>query len=356
MNTTHSQLSENTLLMTADQLRQTLSQTSSEQLQALVSSINDQHDAQWKEKLLATFNALTTPNQLETVAGALTPVQARYLLEKTPEWGITKLPPLMAGLPPAVFPEILLEATPQILQSLKQIAVTEPLQHQLTVLQHEMTLFTEKLTATLMLKEQERFNLIPSEMGLKERSLTENQLSDLVAASLYLLKILDQALAVAWNSERTDLIESLSSLKEHCLKTLQPAIGQPRTEESAPTGLYALLEESFNRVYSDPNNPSDPQSLRDDDPVMEALAKFSIWYLEDYFDIGLISSVRDKSSLELNPEQFSEGKCIEHRRKLFLEAQDKLATKGLVTVRDLKAHRIFSKKSLLDYLGGVSPI
>jgi len=100
------------------------------------------------------------------------------------------------------------------------------------------------------------------------------------------LATLNKALQLAWNSNRVDLIEKLSTAKETCQKFVISIIGHPRHAVNPPTGLYARLEARLNAVFGNPSDPNDIEAAGNDEPAMEALVKFSIWYLKDYWDLG----------------------------------------------------------------------
>jgi len=132
-----------------------------------------------------------------------------------------------------------------------------------------------------------------------------------------------------------------------CQKALILVVGQPRTPTEPPTGMYEFLERHLKEVFG---HPSDPDVLKDEDSPLEALGKFSIWHLEDYWDAGLLPKIANKEGLHLDPLEFSEETCENHRRKLLLEVQNNLETLGLTNVGAFKAAGLWSPKLFKEYV------
>ena len=160
----------------------------------------------------------------------------------------------------------------------------------------------------------------------------------------------NKALAIAWNTNRLDLIESFSKVKDSCQKYTAYGIGEPKTLRAAATGLYGKLDQSLFAVFGDPKDPSDLEALKETEPAMEALVKFSVWYLKDYWEMGLLPSVTNQEDLDLNMEQHTETERAAYREKLFNEVKKNLQKIGLFSVSDLKKAHIFSKKTLHEYI------
>ena len=90
--------------------------------------------------------------------------------------------------------------------------------------------------------------------------------------------------------------------------------------------------------------------MKDDEPAVEGLVKFSVWYLKDYWELGLLPGVEKQADLDIDMEKHTEAERAEYREKLFTLARDTLDQVGLSTVGDLKNAFIFSKQTLQEYI------
>lgn len=127
-------------------------------------------------------------------------------------------------------------------------------------------------------------------------------------------------------------------------------VGIPRCNGAQATGLFALLEQKLNAVYGNPLDPNDIEALDNSDPAIDALVKFSVWYLRDYWEIGLLPMVKNERDLDLSSRRYSERNRAEHREKLFVMVQENLERLGLDKVKDLKKARIYSRETLQDFI------
>ena len=128
-------------------------------------------------------------------------------------------------------------------------------------------------------------------------------------------------------------------------------IGFPGNDYILPKGLYAKFEEKLNTIYSGFNHG---EGLLDEDPAIEALANLSIWYLQDYWELGLLPEISNIQQLDLDPKHYNESERSDFKADLFLKVRKNLESKGLKTVFDLKSNQIFSKGMLKNYLSSKS--
>ena len=273
--------------------------------------------------------------QFESMAQSLT---ARQFLEMitdslTPEG----LSPLLVGLNPYVFYETLLNMTPVQLSVLKRESSTEPLQHQILLFIH----FCEQYEQT----DEIQIYALEQQIEALPLNLLRNQdIQDLIEQiEACLLKCqerelaIDRALELVWNAKRGDLLEKLSLIKERLQRQRVMRLGQA----SPSTGIYQLLNQKLSRVYqSDLTGP-----LQDSDPSFDGLALLSIWYLQDYWDVGLLPAIKQWGELAAKP-----GEKLEQRDHLLEEVTKNLQKLNLETVGDLKRAGIFSKPMLIDYV------
>lgn len=258
-----------------------------------------------------------------------------------------KIPSLFTDISTQTFTEVLKQASEIHMAVLKKYAIAESLQYQLLLFCHGSAERLGGLERELISIEEEIADLDPNETGIKEKEAIEKRIHSLALQEQDYIKVMDKALAIAWNCERLDLIDCLSNAKERHQKVLLNLL---KNDINAETNLYKILERHLHAIYGQPSNPADIQALKDEDPSIEALAKFGIWYLEDYFAIGLLPEVNELSQLELSPSHYKEEERIAHRRLLFQSARKELERLGLTTVSDLKKASIFSKRSLHEWI------
>lgn len=300
--------------------------------------------------LFDAINQISDPHSLEITGSALSLPQFLALLDHE---GINtlheKLSPLFVGMTTATFRALLENASQSQLKLLKQEAVTEPLQHQLTLLTDTLSNDVIAFGNDIFTKELELNTLPLAEITPADIQAHMNDIESLAEKGLDLLPIFNKALTIAWHTNRTDLIEHLSYAKEFCQKSIADVVGSARTPDHSPSGLWAILEKRLNSVYEEFEGST--KTLQDDVPAMEALSKFSVWYLKDYWEIGLLPQVAGPAELELNPETHPEKECLEYREGLVLAAKHKLEQLGLFTLADLKKAQIYSRKALQGYIG-----
>jgi len=254
----------------------------------------------------------------------------------------SKLLPLLVGMPNSVFVQVLHQANPEVLNFLKLEGVIEPIQHHLTLLADTVEKQDNEIGTSLMIMGQEISQLDVSTIRRSDLQKMRKQLETKREYYLNTIALASKALAIAWNTNRLDLIEQFTKIKERCLSALHDFIGTPGKDDNPGTGMYGLLEQTLSAVYSE------SPELKDSDPATEALAQFSIWYLRDYWSLGLLPSIKHEEDLELNTED--ELAKRDHRQKLFAAVQESLNRLGIGTVGDLKKVEIFSKNLLEDHI------
>lgn len=302
------------------------------------------------EELIANVAALSAA-QLEAAGRNLSLAQAYALLDYAAEsdpqfhW---KLSPILVGLPQGLFSQILMAASPRQLEILKLEAVTEPVQHQMTLITHEITHQLPQVVDQLDQVSVD-ISLLPIGAQVKDPSLLRKQLKEMAAWHESTVQMISKVLVLAWNSNRPDLIDKLSHAKEWCQKLIA-AIGKPLTPFGEAQGLFARLEENLQAVYNHPSASGTIEASDDDEPAIEGLTKLSFWYLKDYHQVGLLPAISDAALLDLDPASHSEQERLDHRERLMQAVTNNLAKIGLSTVLDLKKAGIFSREALQAYI------
>ncbi len=261
-----------------------------------------------------------------------------------------KLSSLLVGLPHALMRQFLLAATPQQLKPFLSETSGEPLLHQLNLTVHEEEHRLEEIARETLATEEAILTLDFTHATYAQISLIFQRLASLSDLCRESMQLLEKALLLAWNCPRRDLIERLSTLKERFQRYDSQMVGAPARESKPASGLYFALQQQFDRVYHSASQPMQIDALHDDEPAIEALAKFSIWYLEDYYAIGLLPSLHSLEELNQQLKKLSKEERSAYRSSKFMEAKQTLESAGLSTVKDLKRSHIFSAAALKDYL------
>lgn len=257
--------------------------------------------------------------------------------EKYDSW---KLAPLFVGMPHQLFIDFIQNATSKNMELLYFEASIEPVQHHLTLLAHELNFQIPLYIEQLINLEKTIVQLDVKDLSTNDVDAFYHQIHQFANRYEEDLDKINKTLSLAWKTHRTDLIEKLGATKEMSLKYFGLILGSPGTNNTQPTGLYAKLEEHLNSVFGNPNDPHDIEAVSNDEPSLEALAKLSVWYLKDYRKIGLLPEIQEIDQLERE----------DLKEILIQKVRENLEKIGLRTVGDLKKAKIFSKKSLQEYI------
>ncbi len=273
--------------------------------------------------LLEKFLSLREIKDLEQLGKELDAKELGSLLKACKETGgqEERLSPLLVGVTPEIFATLLAQGDEKVLTLLKQEAKREPLCHHLTVFAHEVGRWLTQIGAVLA-------ELTGQIQWLRARILEKEDLQP-IEQKLYeteysLHKILHSvkcALSLGWNTDRADLVKELSCNKDFCLYEL-------KNVEIVRDLLNSLVASVFTTL----------PPAADDDPAIEGLHKLAIWYLKDYWDLGLLPhlSEHEAHGNDLTPH--------------LVKIQENLQKAGLFKVSDLKRLKITSKQSLTSYL------
>ncbi|CUI16476.1 Conserved hypothetical protein [Candidatus Protochlamydia naegleriophila] len=302
-------------------------------------------------KLSHILEQVNESNRLESFARGLSTNQFLMILEhlsQTPSLK-HKLSPLLVGLPSPIFLQTLEKINPLFLNCLKHESMTEPLQHLLTLFIHDCEHLLQTTHESVVNHMRLIHELQPQTLSFEELEDLEAQIFKLHQVLIARLEAINHAQAILWNANRIDLIDKLSQLKEQFFFLLKQIGHASDTEPAA--GLYQALEEHLAQIFTaaDPSLDIDT-SLQDEDSALEGFTKFSIWYFKDYWELGLLPSLKQAEQLELDPATHSEQELLNHRQQLFMAVQESLDKLKLSSVRDLKKARIFSKSLLEHYI------
>lgn len=324
-----------------------------EQVGAITLLLHAHHESHWREKLTLLIENLKETKSLEAVGRNLSLTQALHLLDefsKKEQGHLWKLSPLLVGMSHRLFSQILISTSQQHIQTLKQEVMAEPLQHHLTVTVHEITHQIPEFLVRLNTLEREIESIKASEIGHIELKTLTHKIEDEMRCYDEIITKINKSLMLVWNTNRTDLIEKFSAAKEILQKLINKVVGVRRSKTHEASGLFAKLEEHLNCVYGKIEDPQDIEALEDDDPALEALTKLSLWYLRDYWEIGLLPHIASPEELEFENALLLDEERLGSRDKNYQEVIKNLSKIGLHDVKDLKEAKIFSKVSLSEYI------
>jgi hypothetical protein len=324
-----------------------------QQLTSCITMLQTHDHSDASERLIVITSVTDEPMRLEAIGKGLSLQQFLIVLNALSQQTlpIEKLSPLLVGLAPLVFQQALNQFTPTHLNILKRESLSEPLQHQLTLFSHTYNrLYSEQEEAVLQIYKKID-ELKRDELSYRTLTEIENRISEIKNFAETHLATIDRALAITWTTNRLDLITNLSQLKEHFHHQSNQEIGVPTSLEHFATGLYAQLEQFLYSVFGATNSlKQSNEALEDSEAAIEGLAKFSIWYLPDYWQVGLLPNIASPEDLELDPSKYSEKQRLEHRQALFDQVQQNLTRLNLNQISDLKKFQIFSKNMLKEFI------
>lgn len=302
----------------------------------------------WKEKLHQLFLRISNDANLETFAKALNAIQILEIMHFIKHssddlFQRQKLSSLFAHLHPAIFKEIILEASQEELNFLREEAITEVIQHNLSLIASDLSTsfsnFCDRISALEI--ELEKADL--QEMDKTSIESLYESIEDLRKENEDMLQFLNKVLTVVWNTNRGDLIQELGRTKELCQKCLIETIGKAAEEEIPSSGIWHILEKNVEKNFSDWDANGNQSIMKDSIPALEAFVKFSVWNIQDYYEVGLLPQM---TSLNKTNEMIN----LKNREQLFTEVEKNLNKMGLKTLSDLKSAKIYSRKALMEYI------
>ncbi len=345
------QIAALTLKSTPKEIQAIAAKLSVKQLGNVISALVTE-DAADCSKLIALISGLSDHAQLEMVGQTLTHRQMLSLLDtytSTETCDIEKLSSIFIGMPKEVFAFTLRQASPSQTRILQQLGKTEPLQHHLNLLSSSLAANISEFSVEFGTLNEIIKMMDIEELGLDDYIHLIKRIEILKVAFALVLDLTDSAIALAWKTDRSDLIEKFNTIRSNCQHFLID-VGHPANANLASSGLYEKLKDRLMSIYGNPNDPRDVEALQNSDPASEGLAKFSVWYVEDYFDIGLLPEIKNRKNLDLDSQTHSEQERAAYHASLLEQARNYLEKLGIKTVHDLKERGIFSKKTLHEFI------
>ena len=317
-----------------EQIKESIPILSPQQIESYILSLSNEKNF---SKLLAVIDGANKNEQLERIGSLLSTDQLLAILQSISKntLSIDKLAPLLVGVTSPIFFDALQHAQESHLETLKKEGILEPLEHHINVLFNTLDTMLQNNQKIIYQIDQTIENLNLNTLTYSDLHELENEIESLKNQYRILLRMIDKALVITWNTHRLDLIEKLSRLKERT--NLQ------FINNDLP-GISGHLQNFLYKVYD-----SAPHEIQDHDKAIEGLTKLSMWYLKDYWEAGLLPSIKKVEELECT-SQYNEDEKLHHRQNLFNQVQANLDRLGIGTIETLKKANIFSKPMLKEFI------
>lgn len=330
------------------ELQDSASMLSTHQVQLVIRALTDHSKAHWSAKLHGFLRGINDLHHLESVGKAINLPQLLELLDfaagnREQAW---KLFPIFVTIPHPLFSQMLLEMPEKRKHQLQLLCASEPLQHHLLMYIHELRNRLEEIQNEFKILENDISLLNAAELSLEDLTHIQGRLNDHRQSVVVIRSKIENALSLAWNASSSDLIEMLSEYRERYERFLFRMIGHPPHHTTNSSGLFRQLEDQLASVFGKETDGKNLEALRDNEPALEALARLQLWYIEDYWKVGLLPDVTDQAELAL-PVISNNPALLAHYRS---KVEHNLRLLGLKTVRDLKKHLVVSKALLANHI------
>jgi|GEM_PF-2712186 len=327
-----------------ERFQSTLTQFSLPELAQSFSLLQAQPGLEAKSKLEKLFRFIDSPATLTAMGAHFSLPSFLSFLEFLTQHSDDqhRLSLVLVGVDPLLFSQALPRMGGRSLDMLKQEGLLEPLQYQLTQFVHEGESLIGKIEYIIAQFQEQLVSIKGEELTQEVLESLTDPIDELRKGLLNYLEKAVVALILVWHTDRVDLIEKLSFIREAVQHQLTQLIGHPCSDRAPATGVYSFAEHIFSSIFD--------SSLKNDDPSTDGMTRLSIWHLKDYWEIGLLPSIRDVEELELNPQKFSETERRKHHQRLMSLVQKQLEHLGIGTVENLKKAHLFSRSLLKAYL------
>jgi hypothetical protein len=298
-------------------------------------------------ELIETIKYVEKIEELKQIGEQFSPEAFLYLLEQIhQQTGLQKkLSSILISLPINSFIKSLEQMKNSHESVLKCECMTEPLLHLFSLFIHDCEQLIQTTNTYLANELKTIYALNLNHLNLEEINQIEMEIEYLKSIYIQRLKGISHAQTILWNSERIDLIDKLSSIKERMFHQLYSQ------EIDSLTKIKFILEDQLSKffIFLDPDLGKE-YCLQNDDSALEAFTKFEIWYLVDYWKLGLLPHIIDPQELELEVTPYSPQKDLTFRQMAFKTLEENLRKLKIEKVQDLKKERIFSKSLLESYI------
>lgn len=257
-----------------------------------------------------------------------------------------KLFPIFITIPHPIFSQMLMDLPEKRKHQLQLLCTAEPLQHHLLMYSHELTDLFDLLFKNYLQVEEEILNVDGRDLSSTDLVVLQQSIGKLRENGNQIRSKIENALSLAWNAGNGDLIEMLSNYRERYERFLFTTIGHPTQQSQSATGLYQTLEKQLGSVFDESKDGANFEALKDNESALEALGRLSLWYIEDYWKIGLLPDVLDPKELSL-PSLSKDAQLPSHYQE---KVKQNLKLLGLKTVKDFKRNHIVSKSILSEYI------
>jgi len=312
--------------------------------------LREENGSKMHQKLHSLLENAEDPRFLEAIGKKLTFAELKMTLSffAKKDLPISKLGPLFVGISFDTFFCLLEDLQPHELHLLQEASALEPIYHHLLLLTHHYE-------AVLQENRQLHVQLEGSIQALYLKDVTSSEIFQMKHAldclrnqNLKSLSLLNTALLIAWPSGQEALVDSLSRLKEMLHHLIAKDIGHPKMQHELASGLYLTLENHLATVFLS-NEGNSFSALKDEESPLEALAKFGIWHLTDYWELGLLPEVKTEEGLSEILKSQDLDTAVFYRDAV----EKRLKQIGLENIKAFKEKHIVSKSTLNDFLKNV---
>lgn len=336
-------LKKNLLEFSLEQFKRNLFHYSFFELAEGFAWLSEESTPDSQKKLESLFQFVDSPTTLEVLAKHFSLshfFSFLNFLNRHPSYQ-DRLIFILAGLQPSVFSKALHAFQGSHLDLLKHESLLEPLQYHILQFVHQGESLHQQVEQEIeQFKEEIRVSNI-KELTLEKFNSFIRCIERYQDAVLNYLNCAKTALSIVWNTNRIDLIEKVSAIYEKVQHLLNFSIGHRSSHETPSTGLYLFLENHFSSIFD--------LSLQDEDAALEGLTRLSIWYLKDYWELGLLPFIKGIEELDANSKPGEEGRRT-YQEHLFSIVQQQLRHLKIYTVGDLKKNHLFSKSLFKAYI------
>lgn len=330
------------------ELQEYASKSDENQIRLVLLHLIDSGKPHWSTTLHAFLRGIEQISCLEAIGRVLNLAQLIEFLDfasihKDQAW---KLFPIFITIPHPVFSQMLLDMPEKRKQQLQLLCTAEPLQHHLLMYSHELTDLFDTLFKKYLQLEESILVVDGVHLTSEDLGTIQGNIEELREEVNHIRSKIENALSLAWNAGNGDLIEMLSNYRERYERFLFNSLGHSSQYPGGASGLYQLLENRLAVVFDEKNDGAHFEALKDNEPAIEALGRLSLWYIEDYWKIGLLPEVVNPQELSLPAISKDDQLRLHYQTKV----KQNLKLLGLKTVKDFKRNHLVSQSLLNDYI------
>lgn len=280
------------------------------------------------DKLIGLIDSINDKKFFELVGQFIAPSQLVAFLSLGKKIDLTKIYSIIIGMTTGNFIKTIFLSDAKELETLKENLLQAPVLHHITLYSNNLNELTDSFFSKYQNIVNEINNLnIPNEEE-KEIIAIENTIKSSSFQINETIENLQKILNIVWGASRTDLIEKIGQQKEILDKLFKGEFSNG--EFLSENSLQLLLWNKVFSLFTELEKKGEFHSI----PSIEGIECFSIWYPQDFKEIGLLST-------NATQDNFEEVKHTvwENLKKLDLHS-----------IQDLVDKKIYSKNTLKKFI------